>query len=197
MNKYRTLAKKGIEVWKKVKGFPNYRVSNLGRVKSLLHGKIKKFLTPCKIGKTSEYRSVCLSHQGKSRTILVHTIVLNAFIGPCPEGKQCRHKDGNPANNRLDNIYWGTPLKNAIDREMHGRTAWGENAGGAKLDSDFVFAIFDLYDTGRYSTKILAKLFGVCRTTIGNILHQKTWRRLHANRKRELRNKRRIEWEPF
>src|SRR5271166_1685861 len=45
-----------------------------------------------------------------------HTLVLLTFVGPCPEGYECRHLDGNPANNRLRNLAWGTRLENAADQ---------------------------------------------------------------------------------
>ncbi len=57
--------------------------------------------------------------QGKPRT--VHRLVLEAFVGPCPPGMQCRHLDGNPANNRLENLAWGTHAENAADKIRHGR----------------------------------------------------------------------------
>lgn len=50
----------------------------------------------------------------------VHILVLETFIGPRPDGKLGCHDDGNPANNALDNLYWGTPSENQMDRVRHG-----------------------------------------------------------------------------
>jgi len=41
--------------------------------------------------------------------------VLEAFVGPAPEGHEGLHGDGDPANNRLDNLRWGTRSENNID----------------------------------------------------------------------------------
>jgi hypothetical protein len=51
----------------------------------------------------------------------VHKLVMEAFVGPCPPGKQCLHRDGNGLNNRLENLRWGTPEENTQDMIKHGR----------------------------------------------------------------------------
>ena len=52
----------------------------------------------------------------------VHRLVLLAFVGrPSRKGMVARHKDGDPANNRLGNLAWGTAQENWQDRKQHGR----------------------------------------------------------------------------
>jgi hypothetical protein len=52
---------------------------------------------------------------------MVHRLVLEAFVGPCPIGMQCRHfPDPNPANCNLKNLQWGTPMENTEDKRVHG-----------------------------------------------------------------------------
>src|SRR5262245_23559473 len=46
------------------------------------------------------YKEVTMG--GRSRR--VHRLVLEAFVGPCPPGKLCRHLDGDSGNSRLDNL---------------------------------------------------------------------------------------------
>jgi hypothetical protein len=50
----------------------------------------------------------------------VHRLVLAAFVGPCPEGMEVRHLDGNPANTRLANLRYGTHSENELDKVRHG-----------------------------------------------------------------------------
>jgi hypothetical protein len=57
-------------------------------------------------------------HVGKGNRY-VHTLVLEAFVGPRPEGKECRHLNGNPADNRLDNLCWSTHSRNGLDVKYH------------------------------------------------------------------------------
>ena len=51
----------------------------------------------------------------------VHRLVLLAFRGAPPPGMECRHLDGDPGNNQLSNLVWGTRKQNAADTIRHGR----------------------------------------------------------------------------
>lgn len=58
---------------------------------------------------------------GHRRGHLVHRLVLEAFVGPCPDGMETRHLNGDPGDNRLSNIVWGTSAENSQDVLRHGR----------------------------------------------------------------------------
>lgn len=78
-----------------------------------------------------------ISVEGKNKTIKGHRIVLETFVGPCPEGLETRHLDGNGLNNRLENLEWGSKKDNGEDRVKHGssdrvRQARRGNTDGAK-----------------------------------------------------------------
>ncbi len=57
---------------------------------------------------------------GRTWSGVVHRLVLEAFVGPCPDGMECRHLDGNQTNNWLDNLAWGTKQENEADKIRHG-----------------------------------------------------------------------------
>ena len=61
-----------------------------------------------------------LSHQGEDKTRTVHSLVAEAFIGARPEGMEICHSDGDPTNNHLDNLRYGTPSDNTLDKVRHG-----------------------------------------------------------------------------
>lgn len=64
----------------------------------------------------------------------IHQLILETFVGPAPHGMECRHLNGNPADNRLQNLAWGTRRENVADSIKHG-TFRGSNrrrAGTAK-----------------------------------------------------------------
>ena len=64
---------------------------------------------------------VILQAMGKKRHAFVQWLVLEAFVGPCPDGMECRHfPDRDPTNNRLDNVRWGTAQENSDDKKVHG-----------------------------------------------------------------------------
>lgn len=116
-----------IEIWKEIKGFEKlYEVSTFGRIKRLpkkvhnngLKNKNKYFISKEKIIKTSNiskgYKGVTLTKDKKRYPKKVHRLVAEAFI-PNPENKsQVNHKDGNKANNKIDNLEWCTNKENVI-----------------------------------------------------------------------------------
>ena len=118
------------ETWKSVVGREGlYEVSDQGRVRSVdrtVHykdGRTRRLkgrvLKPWKNRKG--YLLAALYGEGKTRTKFVHRIVLEAFVGDRPEGLETLHIDGNPANNHVGNLKWGTSSENALDKVRHGR----------------------------------------------------------------------------
>jgi len=105
-----------MEKWKDIKGYEGlYQVSNYGRVKSLRRYRknhSKKQLVEEKIKQPREswqgYLLMDLYKNNQQKTIRVHIVVAETFI-PNEENKETvNHKDGNKANNRVDNLEWCT-----------------------------------------------------------------------------------------
>lgn len=95
------------ENWRKIEAFPNYAVSNLGRVKRILTCKGKplegRVLSPY-VGRG--VKMVNLSDKGVSHTLRISRLVAIAFL-PNPNHLQVVfHKDGDILNDRLDNLAW-------------------------------------------------------------------------------------------
>jgi hypothetical protein len=110
------------EVWKPVVGFEGlYEVSNKGRIRSL------KQATPLvmKAKPNSRYAEVKLRRNGQSIMKYVHVAMLEAFVGPCLEGMECRHLNGDRRDNRLANLAWGTYAQNTWDMIHHGTQSRG------------------------------------------------------------------------
>jgi len=113
--------------------------------------------------------------RGKVVTRYVHRLVLEAFVGPCPEGMQCLHDDGDTSNNRLPNLSWGTPLQNAADRERHGTVLRGCRDPKSKLTQGQVCEVFRLRRLG-WTHRSIADHFGVSGSAVSLILRRKTYR---------------------
>lgn len=105
-----------VEEWRAVPGSEGkYHVSNLGRVKGARGG----ILRPQKT--TSGSLQVSVVKDGRRALHLVPRLILEAFVGPCPEGMECCHHDDNPENNRIENLRWDTRSANRYDRVRNGR----------------------------------------------------------------------------
>lgn len=111
------------EIWKPIPGHEGkYEVSCLGNVRSLTrrvrlvaHGRettrVAKgvLLRP---GKTQSGHVTVAIGRGNSRP--VHQLVMEAFVGPRPEGNEVLHLNGNPSDNRLENLKYGTRRENIL-----------------------------------------------------------------------------------
>jgi len=102
--------------WRPVVGYEGlYVVSSTGLVRSLTTGRL---LTTRPGG--AGYPNARLRRDGKCRTFYVHRLAGEAFIGPLPKGMVTRHLDGDPMNNRLENLRYGTYSENSRDQVRHG-----------------------------------------------------------------------------
>lgn len=113
------------EQWRPVVGYEGaYEVSDLGRVRSLDRITDRgrrwrgRLMTPATM--PAGYQVVTLWRDGAQRTHLVHRLVLTAFVGPQSARTEVRHGDGDPANNALTNLAWGTHSENQHDQVAHG-----------------------------------------------------------------------------
>jgi hypothetical protein len=105
------------EQWRNIPGHEGaYQVSDRGRVRSFLRGHSNgRLLRPGRMA--SGHVSVVLGRQCGSRT--VHSLVMEAFVGPRPAGLEVRHLDGNPSNNLLSNLEYATRSRNMQDLKWH------------------------------------------------------------------------------
>jgi NUMOD4 motif-containing protein/HNH endonuclease len=109
------------EIWLPVTGYEGrYEVSSLGRIRTLVKVGRKARGGLLKPFPKGSYRAVKLYLNGTSRTIGVHQLVLTAFRGPCPAGREGCHNDGEAANNVLANLRWDTRSANTLDAVRHG-----------------------------------------------------------------------------
>jgi hypothetical protein len=66
------------------------------------------------------YLKVAIRMNGRKIVERVHVLVLRAFNGPCPDGMESRHLDGDKHNCSANNLAWGTPKQNSADKILHG-----------------------------------------------------------------------------
>ncbi len=156
-----------------IAGFDGYFISDDGRVFSEMLGE-RKCLVPKK--KRNGYLGIALCGSGKIRHRLIHRILLESFVGPCPEGHVCRHLNGIPNDNRLINLAWGTPKQNQADRITHGTNVYlrGEQLPQTRLLKENVLEI----RKSSAPSRELAQKFGITKNYVSEIRARTKWAHL-------------------
>lgn len=165
--------------WRVLENYPLYRVSNTGRVQS----KAKKVTD---VKQPTEWREkkiwydkggyghVTLGRGVKKR---VHLLVIRAFIGEKPnieDNLECRHMDGNPANNHISNLSWGTPKENQSDQYAHGTRVMGNSHPMSKITVNQRLEIIGRYQNGELQRE-LANEFGITQSTVSYLVNNKLY----------------------
>ncbi len=114
-----------IESWRPVVGYEGiYEVSDLGRVRSVARidrsGKRRRGVILKLQDHADGHPRIRLYNADRGRSFDVHRLVGETFIGPLPAGHETRHLDGDPTNNCVSNLQYGTKSENNLDRVRHG-----------------------------------------------------------------------------
>lgn len=176
--------------YREITGCPGYRVSNTGIVQTCRgkkglgpgggHGSKSILTNTWKTLKTypnhhgGHLRVVPYRADGTHPMRFVHHLVLEAFVGPCPEGMEaCHFPDSDPKNNSLCNLRWGTHADNEADKVVHGTAVRGEMVSVGKLTTDQAREIFLL--RGKERQAETARRFNVSINNIGSIQTGRIW----------------------
>jgi hypothetical protein len=158
------------EVYLPIQGYDyKYHVSNLGNVKQ----GTRLMSTHTRW----HYPTVSLYKNGKSKLFYVHRLVMMAFKGRCPRGKNVNHRNGNRQDNQLINLEY-TTYKQNIRHAVENGLRFGQSAeqnGMAKLDWHKVRRIRKLYKLGVFQGE-LARIFRVTISPIRRIVRGDSWK---------------------
>lgn len=128
------------EIWKPVTDWEGiYKVSNLGRVRSLRRtmttSSLVKIVVPGKVKvlqiNKNGYAVALLSQRGvrKDKLCTVHRLVAREFVENPLNKPEVNHKDGNKLNNNVSNLEWvshSENTKHAADTGLYKRR-YGED----------------------------------------------------------------------
>lgn len=116
------------EQWKAIPGWEGfYEASDMGRIRSVRRtvktatGKRtfrSQIIKPTV--RKDLHLTVGLYRDGIGKCMRVHRLVMAAFVGPCPEGMEVCHNNGNPADNQPSNLRYDTRSENMIDAAIQG-----------------------------------------------------------------------------
>jgi hypothetical protein len=132
--------------------------------------RLKPWITP------DGYSKHGLCKAGVTKSFHAHQLIMLAFVGERPRKRLVRHIDGNPRNNQLSNLCYGTYQENAQDAISHGTIAWGERSNLSKFSEEKIEVIRKLCKW--FNTDEIAKFFNMSKTHVRDIKNRKYWKYL-------------------
>lgn len=159
------------EEWREIPGHPGYEVSDEGRVRSVdrvvidVRGKPKRYTGKLLNPTVNRHGYLSLALGKKNPNKDVHRLVMLAFEGPCPPGKEVLHKNGDRKDPCLANLRYGTRSENHQDVAKHGRR---------RLNSEQVARIRKLR-AARIPHREVARRFSVSPSLVLRIEHKKLY----------------------
>lgn len=171
------------EEWKPVVGYEGfYLASNMGRVKGVSRDvpSVSQMRRVAGIllkmhRHSAGYSVVDLRQLNVRVTKYVHRLVLEAFVGPCPEGQECRHLNGDRSDARLENLAWGSREEQAEDKRRHGTMPMGENHWASIYTTRDVQIMRTLRDNG-VTTKVIGMAFDAHPSAVASITNRSKWK---------------------
>lgn len=185
-----------MEIWKPVKDYEDYyEISTLGRLKSFKREywsgvnfsskKIQEEFITYGTTHNQGYKVYGLNKNGLYKGVKIHRLVAQAFI-PNPDNlPQVNHKDGNKANNKVDNLEWCTPLYNMRHSFETGLnipsfkkiSTNGDNSYTKIINSNIVRNIREEFKKGKTQRQLM-DIFKLKRSHINDIVRNKTWKNI-------------------
>lgn len=152
------------EEWRTIEGYPDYQVSNHGRIKSFRRGN-GRILRP---GKTDRgYLNVTLFSDAGYTTFTVHGLVAETFLGRRPANYDVNHRDGCKTNNAASNLEYTTRRENL----RHANEVLGLNIRIQKLNEVEILSVIELINTPEVTLDAIAKQFNVSLSCVSRILN--------------------------
>jgi hypothetical protein len=189
------------EIWKTIEDFPEYQVSNIGRVKSF---KCHKEMI-LKQSKNSGYLFVNLCKNGKYKPKFVHRLVYETYKKKLEEGYDSHHINENKEDNYVENLESKPHKKHTEDhhkgkkrseeskkkmskpkseetKKKMSENKKGENNPnfGKGISNQKIIDIQSDIEKGDSTQVEMAKKYGVCQATISAIKTGKSWLRVHV-----------------
>ena len=177
-----------MEIWKVIPGFEGYyEASDMGRIRGIdriiettgkkAHTRLIKSRV-LKFSLSHGYHSYVLWVNHKQTTIRSHVAVAYAFLGDRPSGMYVCHANGDRSDNRLANVYYGTPKQNSDDAARHGTRPIGESCSASKLKATDVVNI--RAKAKSISQRKICEEFGISRAQASRVINGVHWSHLGA-----------------
>ena len=158
-----------------IPGFTGYGASRDGRIWSRKRvggqGSLQREWRELKQANVRGYGQVGAHGDDGHLESRVHRLIAITFIGPIPKNMEINHKNGNKRDNSVENLEIVTHQENMVHSLITGIRvpAHGEKHHWSKISDAKVLEIKTLYESGHYTQRELAKMFGVAQSHIGRL----------------------------
>jgi len=169
--------------YRPIQGFPRYRVGDDGTVWSLNNSRAN--VRPETdgawrrlYGGTDRYgykKCILMRPDRTRRHAHVHTLILEAFVGPRPDGNGAAHNNGKRDDNRLENLRWDTHKNNIADKIRHGTAQVGEKHPQACLTDNLVRCIREERARTGHGARRIARRLSISVSATSKVIIGKTW----------------------
>jgi len=167
------------ENWRTIPDYPDYSVSDCGRVMRTKKPKSGLGSAGALISQhpnTHGYWTVRLCRNSVCKTVVVHRLVAKVFELPKnPDQIFVAHNDGSRTNNHISNLRWATPKENTADKIVHGTHQIGEKNHRSRLTEGDVRVIRSLRGLGE-SVASVSQLFGISKGMVSHICNGNAWK---------------------
>lgn len=168
------------ELWLPVVGWEGlYEVSNLGRIRRVGGYRTPRPRLLHPVLANNGYLFLHLWRNNRQHGYCVHSLVAAAFIGPCPEGHEVNHIDGDKTHNEDANLEYLTRSENNTHAYRIGKMRRGDRHKWAKLTIGDVNSIRYLYAFFNETVDRLATFFNVSKITIRRVITFTNWKYPH------------------
>jgi hypothetical protein len=158
-----------MEEWKQIENYPNFEISNRGRLKNLSKDKILNFNKP----NSSGYFIHVFNREGKRTSKGIHWLVAKHFIPNPYNLPTVEHIDRDSTNNNVDNLKWASWQTQWANRD----NKKGESNKLSKLTEEQVREIIQLGSKGT-SQNAIANKFNISQPLVSKIIRGLSWKHL-------------------
>lgn len=118
------------------------------------------------VGKHARY-TIRFDGTGLKR-IIGSRLILTTFVGPCPQDYEACHNNGNPFDDRVENLRWDTASANNRDMDIHGTRPRGANHHWSKVSDDGIQEIIRRKAAGERSV-VIAESLGISKDWVDKV----------------------------
>jgi hypothetical protein len=166
--------------WRQIDAFPNYEVSEDGRVRRCVKGRNRPtgYLLKPAVDRYGYLYYKLADASGKIRHATAHQLVTLTFIGPRPTPQhEAAHSDGNSRHNHWSNLSWKLPAGNRLDAVQHGSFS-GERNGRARLTADKVLEMRRIFPGSGLTFEAIGAQYGIGETAAREAILGISWSHL-------------------